>query len=492
MNAPNNNNLLAPLIDAEELYQNAPCGYLSFLPNGTIIKVNKTLLSWLSLTNEEVVSRMKFIDLIAKGGAIYYEMIFIPSIKMHGRLNEINLDIIKKDGSALPALVNSVAIIDKTQGLLAINATIFDITERKKYERELLRAKRAAENERKQFEYLANLIPDTIWTALPNGELDFVNDRFESHFDIGKNQVVSKSILTLLYPKDRKKFLKAWISAVRSGNDLVIEVRLRNQLNTYDWHLIRSIAHRGENGDVIKWFGSCTNINDQVLALERKDEFIQIASHELKTPITSLKAYNQLLLRSEASEKSRIFLKKSASTIANMEFLISSLLDVTRMYSSPLTIHFAPASLKDIIEQSVDLVSSNYTSHKIVTELRADKLIVNADKQRLTQVMVNLISNAIKYSPGKDSVVIKVSNNEGQNRVHVDVTDFGMGIPEKEIDQIFSKFYRVSDPKIDTKVSGLGLGLYITQNILKLHDSQIMVSSKINQGTTFSFSLPTI
>lgn len=492
MNARNNNNLLAPLIDAEELYQNAPCGYLSFLPNGTIIKVNKTLLSWLSLTNEEVVSRMKFIDLIAKGGAIYYEMIFLPSIKMHGRLNEINLDIIKKDGSTLPVLVNSVALIDKKQGMLAINATIFDITERKKYERELLRAKRAAENERKQFEYLANLIPDTIWTALPNGQLDYVNDRFGSHFDIDNDQIVSKSILTLFDPNDRKKFLKAWISAVRSGNDLVIEVRLLNQLNTYEWHLIRSIAYRDQSGDVIKWFGSCTNINDQVLALERKDEFIQIASHELKTPLTSLKAYNQLLLRSEASERSKIFLKKSASTIANMEFLITSLLDVTRMSSSPLTINSAPVSLEDIIEHSVDLISSSYTSHEIVTELRADRLMVNADKQRLTQVMVNLISNAIKYSPGKDSVVIKVTNVEGQNRVHVDVTDFGMGIPEREIDQIFNKFYRVSDPKIDTRVSGLGLGLYITQNILKLHGSQILVSSKINRGTTFYFSLPTI
>lgn len=435
---------------------------------------------------------MKFTDLIAKGGAIYYEMIFLPSIKMHGRLNEINLDIVKKDGSMLPALVNSVAIIDRTQGLLAINATIFDITERKRYESELLRAKRAAENERKQFEYLANLIPDTIWTALPNGELDYVNERFGSHFNSDNNQLLSKSILTLIYPNDQKKILKAWISAVRSGNDLVIEVRLRNQQNTYEWHLIRSIAYRGENGEVIKWFGSCTNINDQVLALERKDEFIQIASHELKTPITSLKAYNQLLLRSEASEKSRIFLKKSASTIANMEFLISSLLDVTQMYSSPLTVNSAPVSLEDIIEQSVDLIGSSYTSHKIITELRADRLIVNADKQRLTQVMVNLISNAIKYSPGKNRVLIKVRNNQDKNLVYVDVTDFGMGIPEKEIDQICNKFYRVSDPKIDSRVSGLGLGLYITQNILKLHGSQIMVSSKINHGTTFYFSLPTI
>ena len=492
MNASNNNELLAGLIDAEELYQNAPCGYLSFLPDGTIIKVNKTLLSWLSLTNDEMVFRMKFTDLIGKGGAIYFQMIFLPSIKMHGKVYEINFDIIKKDGSTLPTLVNSVSVLSETQELLAINATVFNITERKKYESELLRAKRAADSERKQFEYLANLIPDIIWTATSNGQLDYVNDRFESYFGLDHSQLSSKSVLELFSTVDRNRFLRAWLRAIHSTNDLVIEVQLLNHQNTYEWHLIRSIAYKGEGASVVKWFGSCTNINDQVLALERKDEFIQIASHELKTPITSLKAYNQLLLRSETSEESKIFLKKSASTIANLQFLVSSLLDVTRMNSNPLTINSEPVSLIDLLEQSIDLVSSSYTSHKIIMEFSADKIIVNADRQRLTQVLVNLISNAIKYSPGKDSVIVNAKKNESQNMVQVEVTDFGMGIPEKEIDQIFTKFYRVSNPRINNRISGLGLGLYITQTLLKLHGSQINVSSKINHGTTFYFSLPII
>jgi PAS domain S-box-containing protein len=493
LDVTSNNELMASLVDVEELYQNAPCGYFSFLPNGKIIKANRTLLDWLSCTDEEVLLQKKFTDLIARGGAIYYEMIFLPSIKMHGRINEINFDIIRNDGSTFPALINSVAVRDKTQKLLAINATVFDITDRKRYESELLRAKRAADNEKTKFEYLANLIPDIIWTASATGQFDYVNDRFASYFNMDCSYLAAQTLLELVYPDDARKFLRAWTNAIRSGNDLVIQVRLLNQFSNYEWHLIRSIAHKGDDGAVLKWFGSCTNINEQVMALQRKDEFIQIASHELKTPITSLKAYNQLLLRTEVSEKAKNFLRKSASTITNLQFLVSSLLDVTQIDSRQLTIDHAPVSLIEIIEQSIDLVSFSYTSHQILMELSsADKMIVKADKQRLTQVMINLISNAIKYSPGKDSVVIKVNKNEDQSLVRVEVTDFGMGIPPEKIDRIFDKFYRVSDTKNDNKVSGLGLGLYITQNIIKLHGSIIMVSSHVNHGTTFFFSLPLI
>lgn len=444
-------------------------------------------------TEEQVVSRRKFTDLIVKGGAIYYEMIFLPSIKMHGQLNEITYDFIRSDGSSFPALVNSVAVKDDSGNLLAINATVVNISDRKSYESELLHAKQRADNEKKQFEYLANLIPDMIWTASTGGRLDYVNDRFISYFDLDARNFSRHRVLHLLHADDRRKFMRAWGTAISSGNDLVAEVRFLNQFKTFEWHLIRSIAFKNDDGSIAKWFGSCTNINEQVLALQRKDEFIQIASHELKTPITSLKAYNQLLLRSEMPEKAKAFLKKSASTISNLQFLISSLLDVTQIDSRQFNLNPEPVSLIEIVSNSVDIVGFSYNSHKIITEWSSvDDVMVNADKQRLTQVMINLISNAIKYSPGKDKVVIRLDKSPDLHRVRVEVTDFGMGIPPEKLDKVFDKFYRVSETKNNNKVSGLGLGLYITQSIVALHGSKIMVSSQVNHGTTFYFSLPII
>lgn len=491
MSEPINKEFLESLIDLEALYQNAPCGYFSFLPNGTIIKINKTLLTWLGFKEEEILHVKKITDLLSKGGAIYYEMFHLPLLKLQGQVNELNYNIHRNNGSSFPALVNSSTLKNEANEITAINATIYNITDRKKYEIELLEAKKTAEAEKNRFEILANLIPEIIWTASLDGTLDYVNQRFYSYFDFRDKTLNPEKILSLIHPQDRKKCLRAWISTVHWEKDFQIELRLENRFNGYQWHLIRAVPYRDQHTTIVKWFGSCTNIHENVIALQRKDEFINIASHELKTPITTLKAYNQLLARGSMDNHSRLFIERSASTLSNLEFLVSSLLDVSQINSGYFSLNYSTSSLREIIKNSIELVTFSYPSYQIIEEFNfIEDVQIHADKQRITQVMINLLSNAIKYSPEADKVIVRVRKSENGQTVKIEVRDFGQGIPPEKINLIFEKYYRVSDTKNNNRVSGLGLGLYIIQNIIQLHGSTIFVESQLNEGSTFYFSLP--
>lgn len=170
------------LRSAEFLYENSPCGHISFLPDGTIFRVNKTMLNWIGLNSEEIVGKKKFHDILSVGGKLYYQMVVLSLLNRQGFINEINFDIDLKNGTTFPSLVNAVNIKNDDGKIISVNVSILKITDRKKYESELLRSKQFAEEERKRFESLSNIIPEIIWTALANGNVNFMNERFFEYF----------------------------------------------------------------------------------------------------------------------------------------------------------------------------------------------------------------------------------------------------------------------------------------------------------------------
>jgi PAS domain S-box-containing protein len=168
---------LASLVDSEALYQHAPCGYISFLPDGTIIKINETLLNWLGNQNDEIVYRKRFGELISKGGEMYYALFYLPLLQLNTQVNEVNFEVKRQDNSIFPALLNAIALKDEDGQIIAINATIYNISDRKKYETELLETKVAADSEREKFEFLSDFIPDMIWMADDEGRINYANKR---------------------------------------------------------------------------------------------------------------------------------------------------------------------------------------------------------------------------------------------------------------------------------------------------------------------------
>lgn len=281
------------------LYENSPCGHLSFYPGKNIFQINQTLLNWIGLKREEVFEKKRFYDLITVGGKLYYQMVVLPLLNRQGFLNEINFDIIVKNGQSFPCLFNAVGIKGEDGQTVAVHATILKITDRKQYESELLMSKKIAEEERKRFESLSNIIPEIIWTALANGSVNFINKRFFEYFKHQGGIPRKTSLLQLFHSKDRKKLFKSWIEAVKQGEKFEAEVMLKNHLGNYKWFLIRAVPYKGLNNKIEMWFGSCTNIHEhkkqQLKAVENLNNSLSEASEMISSKDRTLEeiAYSQ-------------------------------------------------------------------------------------------------------------------------------------------------------------------------------------------------------
>ncbi|WP_443946977.1 PAS domain-containing protein [Pedobacter sp. AW1-32] len=231
------------------------------------------------------------------------------------------------------------------------------------------------------------------------------------------------------------------------------------------------------------------DITDRREIEQRKDDFLSIASHELKTPLTTIKGYIQALERtvpSESSKKYKEMLTKASIQVNKLNNLIGELLDVSKIQTGNIELHRSSVNIDKIIVEAVDGITSAAACPPIRIEGKANNMVF-ADESHLIQVLNNLISNAVKYGADSKEILIYVSNVS--NYVKVSVTDYGMGITVENQKKIFDRFYRVGE--IQERFPGMGIGLYICDQIIKNHGGTLWVESEKGKGSTFSFTIPT-
>ncbi len=222
---------------------------------------------------------------------------------------------------------------------------------------------------------------------------------------------------------------------------------------------------------------------------KQKDDFLGVASHELKTPVTSIKAYVQVLEKRflhSGNRQAYSLLNKVNMQINKLTGLITDLLDVTKIEAGKLSLKIQQINLNTLVKQTIEEMQITTERHKIYIEGQARKPVYT-DPERVSQVLTNLISNAIKYSPRSDKIIVKIKNDKSV--VIVSVQDFGVGISEAMKDKVFDRFFRVSEPNRIT-YPGLGLGLYISSEIVKRLNGKIWLKSTEGKGSTFFFSIP--
>jgi two-component system sensor kinase FixL len=220
---------------------------------------------------------------------------------------------------------------------------------------------------------------------------------------------------------------------------------------------------------------------------DKKDEFLSMASHELKTPLTSLKAYVQLMERSVVSN-SKIPVEipvKASNYIRKLENLISDLLDVSKIKADKIIYNLEEFSFPEFLIEAVESVQHIAYSHRIKI-IESTKAICLGDKIRIEQVIQNLISNAIKFSP--DSSQVEIGARRNANMLEIFVRDTGIGVGKDDLKKLFGRFYRVEGAEM--KFPGLGIGLYISHEIVQRHHGRLWVESELGEGSTFYFSLP--
>jgi len=241
------------------------------------------------------------------------------------------------------------------------------------------------------------------------------------------------------------------------------------------------------SGTFSSFTGVVMDITEQKMEEIRKNDFMGMVSHELKTPLTSLLGYLQLLnLRSEnhADETGLRAISQSIKQTKRMTDMINGFLDFSRLDAAKIIVHHAPFDIADLIHEAKEETLMLYSTHRFIFK-PVEHQLVNADRVKLGQVIANLIGNAVKYSrPGS---VIQVSCITSNGKVKVSVKDEGVGMKQEELTKIFDRFYRVETNNL---IAGFGIGLYVSSEIVKLHKGEIWAESEIGKGSVFNFTFP--
>ncbi|GHO55856.1 PAS domain S-box protein [Ktedonobacter robiniae] len=485
-----------------------------------------------------------------------------------------------------------------------------DITARKRAEQQLKESEQS-------LRVLAETLPQLVWVVGPDGLNEYVNQRCCDYLGLTAEHMQSNpwAHLPFIHPDDRAGSQALWQHALDTGTMYEHEERLRNGQNgAYRWFLTRGMPMRDDTGQILKWFGTSTDIEDQkrieevlrqsqeriralidsniigIVSLEeeedvlvdaneaflhltgytredvrsktltrakiiapeqplfqhalqelaergqhtpietevvckdgsllpivtgsillqkgprqiisfvldnsarkelerRKDDFISMASHELRNPLTALKLQTSLLHRQLVKQGTL----DQAPALASMEAqikkvirLVEELLDVSKIQAGKVEYVWETVDLDALLREIAETMQQTHPSHRILVHGALQTSLIG-DPDRLGQVFINLISNAIKYSPDAETVEMDLSTSE--DAVTVRVRDHGLGIPREQRDKIFERFYRAADPK-KRAIPGLGMGLYIVAEIVKSHGGTITVDSAVGKGSTFTVILP--
>ena len=289
-----------------------------------------------------------------------------------------------------------------------------------------------------------------------------------------------------IFPDDYKQVKYNYLKSFKSGIFNESFRILRND-GFLRWITTQGKLIYNDKNEAIRIVGTIIDITEKKELEKQKDEFISTVSHELKTPVTSIKAYAQVLQRTligEGNAKNKNFLERMDIQINRLENLIIDLLDTTRIESGKLIINQAIVDMGKLLKEHISDLQLVNTSHKLIITENTE-VTVRADKERLIQVITNFITNAVKYSPLAQNVKIGLTVNG--DKMICAITDFGKGIPPEEYQTVFERFHQVNRSDMNL---GLGLGLYISKEIIVRQGGEIWFESKVNEGSTFYFSLP--
>jgi PAS domain S-box-containing protein len=479
-----------PLTDNEHLLKNitnaSPTALWMSDETGAITYVNQTWIEWTGLNYEEHLGT-GWTRAVLPEDRLRADEKFIKDIA-YRRPYEVNFRLMRKDGEIRWCVATGNPQFNKDGVFIGYIGACTDVTDKTIAELQLQLKNRELHEQIKQFEFVTNFVPVQLWTAQTDGQLDYVNRTAVDFFGIPPREVVGSEWFTRVHPDDQPGCIATWTNSVETGEVYQFEFRLMDKNGDYKWHLARALPFILDD-KVIKWFGTNTDIDEQKLLQRQKDDFLGIASHELKTPVTSIKAYAQVLgamLTKEGEHKKAEMVNRMDAQINRLTNLIGDLLDVTKINSGKLQFNKTWFDFNKVIEETIDDLQYITQKHNLIKNFTETGKIYS-DKDRISQVLTNLIANAIKYSPHTDRIIVSTML-EGSEAI-VCVQDFGIGIPDSKKDKVFEQFYRVSGNKQHT-FPGLGLGLYISSEIIKREGGRMWVNSIEGKGSTFCFALP--
>jgi PAS domain S-box-containing protein len=400
----------------------------------------------------------------------------------------------RKDGSDFPTLAD-VTVVRSVRGTVLYGTGYYsDITERVNAEDELRK------NEAR-FRTLADSLPQLVWTTLPDGTPDYFNSRWEDETGLNLEATEGQGFLYFLHADDRERCLAEWKNAIAQGTVFQTECRLRGA-NAHRWHICRAIPVRSADGRITRWFGSCTDIDEQKKAVEAlrasKDElqrsntdleqFAFAASHDLQEPLRMVVIYSQLLQEEYGAllkGKGATYLNFAVDGALRMERLLKALLAYSRATSPTEPAPPGGVPLSDAVQRAMANLAIQIAENRASISV-GNLPRVNVPEVHMIQVFQNLISNAIKYKRQDVDPVIAISAEPQHGHWLFSVRDNGIGIDKQYQEHIFRVFGRLHG----SEYPGTGIGLALCQRLIERYAGRIWVESDPGSGSTFFFTLP--
>lgn len=485
--------------ESDALITYAPVGIYEIDFRGPrFVKVNEAMCKLSGYTKKELL-KINPMELLDTQSRYVFQERMRKTFSNEKIADTVDYKVIRKDGSFLYVSLNIRPIYEngKPVGAFVIGS---DVTERRKMEEMLLKSEEKYRAQAKQLETIFNNTPVVIWmTNDQDSKYIFGNQTANEFLGVPTSTNVSKS------GPDMQKVNHYFV--VKNGetlppDDMPIQRVARTGEPLFDFEMDVSfvdgrtktlmgnvVPFLDENNHPYGAVGAFIDISERKKVEQQKDEFLAVASHELKTPITSLKAYTQFLaalFTKKGDEKSALYLNKMDAQINKLTVLLNELLDITRIQSGKLQLKLESYNFNELVKETVEQLQLTSSQHAIETELDKD-ICIFGDRYRVGQVITNLLSNAIKYSPHATN--IKVGSKVSSDAVTLSVKDYGLGIDEDSKDRIFERFYRAEGRRGES-YPGMGLGLYISSEIIRRHNGKIWFDSKAGKGSTFYISLP--
>lgn len=442
----------------------------------TILRVNQALTELMGYSAEEIEGT-QILDYACPEYIPHWHELQKAMWQDHKPFFKLEACLFRKDRSIAWVSVTTVLFHEQDESYAF--TVLDDITWRKNYEESEKRLNLAL-----QYAKLA------VWEMGLDNYNVIRSDTHDQLFGYKKPQEnwTVENYLNHLLPEDRALFQES-LKAAATGTGLNFKGRIKKIDQTTTWIQLEGKAELNAEGKPVKLLGTIKDITTEKVAEKHKDEFISTISHELKTPITSIKAQVQILERKFVSTSDvavALMLRRMNLQINRLNTLIRDLLDVGRIDEQLLPLHKDEFLFNEMVEDTVAETQRTTNTHELLIK-NTEPITCVGDRGKTGQVLSNFLTNAVKYSPGKDKIIVSFWEQEDQ--IFCSVQDFGIGIsPEKQA-HIFERFYR-ADGVENNVISGLGLGLYISAELIKSLKGTIGLKSEPGQGSTFYFTVP--
>lgn len=479
-------------------------------PDFVVEQANLPLLKLWDLSAEEAIGKPLFVVIPEAAGAGFEELL-TGVMKTGEPFTGVEMPaVLRRDGQvgtfyfdfSYSPLTNAERQIDR------VIITASEVTEQ-------LQSRRLREESEIRFRQLADSMPQMVWVTLSDGYHEYFNQQWYDYTGLTFEQTKAEGWANVLHPDDTARTWDVWRDSLKTGDLYQIEYRMRRADGAYRWFLARASSARDNTGNIVRWYGTCTDIDDQkrqadvleqlvqqrTADLQRaKDElersnfdliqFASVASHDLKEPLRKVQAFGTMLdvlLTNRLDEYERDLFARMISASSRMQALVDDVLRLSKL--SDTSIDFEPTDLNMIMSGIRDDLEVTIRERGAVVLVGPLPTLMAVPGQ-MHQLFQNLISNALKFNTGpQPTVQISTLSNDkdSDNEVVVIVSDNGIGFDAKYKEQIFGMFKRLHGR---SQFAGTGIGLTICKKIVDNHRGRIEADSSPGKGTTFTITLP--